>query len=68
MPNDPSAAPIHGLLKELGVQPGRDLGLIGFDNHSYASLLGITSVGHRVLLIARLQDFKAAKMSDLNVN
>lgn len=45
MPNDPSAAPIYGLLQELGIQPGRDLGLIGFDDHSYASLLGITSVG-----------------------
>lgn len=45
MPNDPSAAPIHRLLQGLGIQPGRDLGLIGFDDHSYASLLGITSVG-----------------------
>ena len=43
MPNDPSTAPIYGLLQELGIQPGRDLGLI--DDHSYASLLGITSVG-----------------------
>jgi DNA-binding LacI/PurR family transcriptional regulator/DNA-binding transcriptional regulator YhcF (GntR family) len=33
------------LVPELGIQPGRDLGLIGFDDHSYASLLGITSVG-----------------------
>ena len=45
MPDDPSAVPIHGVLQGLGIKPGRDLGLIGFDDHSYASLLGITSVG-----------------------
>lgn len=45
MPNDPSAVPIHGVLQGLGIKPGRDIGLIGFDDHSYASLLGITSVG-----------------------
>ncbi len=45
MPNDPSAVPLHSVLQQLDIKPGRDLGLIGFDDHSYASLLGITSVG-----------------------
>ncbi|MGY8825937.1 MAG: GntR family transcriptional regulator [Candidatus Latescibacterota bacterium] len=45
MPNDPAAVPLHSVLQQLGIKPGLDLGLIGFDDHSYASLLGITSVG-----------------------
>lgn len=45
MPNDITAVPLHGILQQLGIQPGHDIGLMGFDDHSYASLLGITSVG-----------------------
>jgi DNA-binding LacI/PurR family transcriptional regulator/DNA-binding transcriptional regulator YhcF (GntR family) len=45
MPNDITAVPLHSVLQQLEIKPGHDIGLMGFDDHSYASLLGITSVG-----------------------
>ena len=64
MPNDPTAVPLHGVLQQLGIKPGRDLGLIGFDDHSYASLLGISSVGqplHQIGLTASRLLYEAVR-------
>ena len=53
MPNDPTAVPLHSCLQQRGMTPGRDIGLIGFDDHPYASLIGLSSVGQPLDLIGR---------------
>ena len=67
MPNDPTAVPLHEVLRQRGLTPGPDIGLIGFDDHAYASLHGITSVGqplHQIGVTAARLLYEAVR-SDL---